>query len=360
MRRNIVKTSARNLRQTYLQQYLKPFLQRVHPDLFQGHPKEQLRNSTSLQDLLPLIGHEKTAGRMDTHPLRHNDSTESGPVKVIFYFKPKATVGRSEETVSSQIELESVEHLLPDLHSSVCSIKDAGGHRATVLEREIKSWQTVQSFLELCRKVGVSIKDSDQQDAALHLEQSVREATAQDRSTHTHVPQKPLSAVFEEELKSSFSGSGVAAGGEVIRGMYLDKSGAVPLASDAQLMIESNPLLFKGPTLSPSRLNKVVRTWIYWQEEDQQSMVSPIEPGTQFTPFRLSDWWRKVPVIILNSAKERAEMLRPASSTDSQVITSSNGPGKGILVVDQEMSKQGMRAVCYSGPVQSLLAGASN
>ncbi|KAI8362097.1 hypothetical protein B0O80DRAFT_421674 [Mortierella sp. GBAus27b] len=333
MHGNIVKTSARNLRQTYIQQYLKSFLRRVHPDLFQGHPKEQLRNSTSLQDLLPVINYEKTK-QADTPLIHSSNNRETKPTKLVFYFKNKDPADRSKDA-PGQNGLESAEHLLPDLHPTVSSVKDDVGYSATTmtLEQEIRSWQMVQSFMELCRKVGVSVKDGDQQDVALNLEQAVQKVSALDRSRHSQAPQKPLSEVFEEELKEAFAGSGVAAGGEVMGEMDFGKAGAVPLALDAQMMIESNPLLFRSPTLPVNRLRKTVRTWIYWQEEDRQLAGSSVESGAQSMPFRLSDWWRKVPIMVLSSAKERSAMLqRTSTSGDSQ--------GMGILVVDQDMSKQ--------------------
>ncbi|KAK3819881.1 MAG: hypothetical protein J3Q66DRAFT_335729 [Benniella sp.] len=346
MHRNIAKASARNLRQTYIQQYLKSFLRRVHPDLFHSHPKEQLRNSTSLQDLLPLISHEKTK-HADTPLLYSKNDTESGPTKVAFYFKPKTSDDRSQATLPGQKKLEFTEHLLPDPNPTISPTQGASRPNLMVLEREVKSWQMVQSFMELCQKVGVSVKDSDQQDIAKQLEQSVREASTQNRLTHSQEPQKPLSEVFEEELKGSLSGSGVGTGGTGLSEMHLGKAGATPLALDATMMIESNPLLFRGPTLSPSRLSKVVRTWIFWQEEDQELVASSSGSGPQLTPFRLSEWWRKVPVMVLSSSKERAEILRSAPTPDDKGSGTPRGavPGKGILVVDQEMSKQEM--TCY-------------
>jgi hypothetical protein len=339
MHGNIAKASARNLRQTYIQQYLKSFLRRVHPDLFHNHPKEQLRNSTSLQDLLPLISHEKTK-HADTPLLYSKNGAESGPTKVAFYFKPKTADDRSQATLPGQKKLEFTEHLLPDPNPTISPTQDASRPNLMVLEREVKSWQMIQSFMELCRKVGVSVKDSDQQDIAKQLEQSIREASTE---THSQEPQKPLSEVFEEELKGSLSETGVGTGGTGLSEMHLGKTGATPLALDAKMMIESNPLLFRGPTLSPSRLSKVVRTWIYWQEEDQQLVASSTGSGPQLTPFRLSEWWRKVPVMVLSSSKERAEILRSVPTPGDKGSGTPRGavPGKGILVVDQEMSKQG-------------------
>ncbi|KAF9983606.1 hypothetical protein BGZ65_001619 [Modicella reniformis] len=334
MRVNIVKTSSKDLRQGYMQQYLKLLLRRVHPDLFQSYPKEQLRNSISLQDLLPLINHEKGV-QMESRPFRSSSDTESRPTKLVFYLKPKTTIDNSRETPSSRTELESAEHLLPDPNTTISSNEDTIRPSTMALKREIRSWQMVQSFLKLCRKVGVSVKDSDQQDVAQQLEQSIRAASTQDRSNHLQVSQKPLSEVFEGELKDSFSESELGTRGE----MHLGKTGAAPpLSLDAQVMIKTNSLLFKSPELSSSRLSKVIRTWIYWQEEDRRLVGSSIKSDTQIVPFSLSDWWRKVPVIVLSSTQERAEMLRLASTaTDDH-----RGPGRGILVVDQVMSKQEM------------------
>jgi hypothetical protein len=280
-----------------------------------------------------VINYEKTK-QADTPPIRSSNDKEIKPTKLVFYFKNEDAADRSKDT-PGQNGLESAEHLLPNLHPTVSSVKDDVGYSATTmtLEQEIKSWQMVQSFLELCRKVGVSVKDGDQQDVALNLEQAVQKVSALDRSRHSQAPQKPLSEVFEEELKEAFAGSGVAAGGGVMSEMAFGKAGAVPQALDAQMMIESNPLLFRSPTLPANRLRKTVRTWIYWQEEDRQ-LAGSVESGAQSMPFRLSNWWRKVPIMVLSSAKERSAMLqRTSTSGDSQ--------GMGILVVDQDMSKQG-------------------
>ncbi|KAF9109345.1 hypothetical protein BGX27_007730 [Mortierella sp. AM989] len=350
MRAHIVGKSGRDLRQNYIQQYLKQFLQRVHPDLFQNHPKEQLRNSTSLQDLLPLVNHEKHI-HSDKRPSPSGNSAENDRTKLIFYFKPKnlgtpssISANSSKAVNQSQSQLESVEHSLPAFVPTNRSIKADDNTKQDALEQELKSWQTVQSFLELCRKVGVSVKESDQKDVALQLEMSVQEITTKEKMA-SHIPQKPLSEIFQEELQSSFSGStgyrkpaqawketniGSTAAGEDVSHSYLGKIGGMAPALDAQVMIESNPLLFKSPELSSSRLSKVVRTWIHWQDEDQQQASSPSASQPSAT-FCLGNWWRKVPIMILNSKEEREGILRSSENTK-----------KAILVVDQEMSKQEM------------------
>lgn len=349
MRGHTLGKSGRDLRQNYIQQYLKQFLRRVHPDLFQKYPKEQLRNSTSLQDLLPLVNHEKTA--------QAGNSSGSSATKLLFYFRPNnphapqpIAADPSKDVTQNQSLFKSVEHTIPAIEPPPSIFDEAGGSAKQVaLEQEVKSWQTVQSFLELCRKVGVPVKDNDQKDVDLQLDMSVQEIRSIKRSEQ--VQQKPLSEIFQDGLQSSFSGShghrrptstltGVDSGnnttGESVSQTYLGKIGGTAPALDAQVMIKSNPLLFKSPELSSSRLSKVVRTWIHWQEEDQQLMTTSSELGT---PFRLSDWWRKVPVMILSSSKERGEIMK-----------SVGGNRKGMVIVDQEMSKQGLLMFCtYCG-----------
>ncbi|KAF9576526.1 hypothetical protein EC968_008004 [Mortierella alpina] len=362
---SLAQKSAREIRHSYIQQYLGKFLRKVHPDLFLSHPKEQLRNSAALQDLLPLVGHNKHDKHRDKHspPRTAGLSTsDSAPTKkLVFYYRPNhaspqhpATVDPSKDPSNGEMgstSLRSIEHMLPIVDASIPLINtidmDAQQH---ALEQEIKSWQMVQSFLDLCRKVEVSVKAQDQESVATHLEQSVKEAAMlqSKQQRGRSVPQKPLSEIFAEELQTSFSGStgiltprshqaGTSA--EVLEDIsqaHLGKMGGSPPLLDAQLMIESNPLLFKSPTVSATKLNKLVRTWIHWQEEDRHIEESLPNDSIQMEKaFRFGDWWRKVPMMILSSGEERAELLKAK-------VDRSNGQSvKGMLVVDQEMSKQG-------------------
>ncbi|KAF9943236.1 hypothetical protein BGZ67_002999 [Mortierella alpina] len=360
---SIAQKSAREIRHGYIQQYLGKFLRKVHPDLFLSHPKEQLRNSAALQDLLPLVGHNK-------HKDKHGLSRAAGPSsdgstatkKLVFYYKPRhaspqhpTAVDSSQDTSSGSevgsTTLRSVEHMLPVVDTSIPLTDpahlDAQQH---ALEQEIKSWQMVQSFLDLCRKVEVSVKSQDQENVATHLEQSVKDAAMlqSKQQRNGSVPRKPLSEIFAEELQTSFSGStgaltprshragASAEAQEDISQAQLGKMGGSAPLLDAQLMVKSNPLLFKSPTLSAAKLNKLVRTWIHWQQEDRHIEESlPNDSIQREQAFRLGDWWRKVPLMILSSGEERAELLKGR-------VDRSNGQSvQGMLVVDQQMSKEG-------------------
>ncbi|KAG0367671.1 hypothetical protein BC939DRAFT_73409 [Gamsiella multidivaricata] len=342
MRSNIVKRAGRDLRQDYIQQYLKSFLRKVHPDLFQNHPKEQLQNSASLQDLLPLVGHENNRGAT----LRPSPAGTNSPTKLVFYLKPKNDQSSSPRSSNdppkaptldpTASDLKFVEHTLPALDLQITMSSDGRSAKGEALEQEAKSWQMVQSFFDLCKKVDISVKDIDQQEVVQHLDQSIQEATTTTQSNRHRAPQKPLSEVFEEDLRNSFAESGIGvsdqAMNEDISSTHLDKIGGTATALDAQVMIKSNQLLFKSPKLSASRLSKVVRTWIHWQEEDQQLEGSLSNKQPSRTSFHIGDWWRKVPVMILSSEKERTEV---SHGHNGQSI-------KGMLVVDQEMSKHDM------------------
>ncbi|CAO3564642.1 unnamed protein product [Mortierella alpina] len=359
--------SAREIRHSYIQQYLGKFLRKVHPDLFLSHPKEQLRNSAALQDLLPLVGHNK---HKDNHSLPRaagpSTSDNTATKKLVFYYKPGpghaspqqlAAVSPSQATssgseVGGSTALRSVEHTLPIVDTSIPSVgtapMDAQQH---ALEQEIKSWQMVQSFLDLCRKVEVSVKTQDQESVASHLKQSVKDAAMlqSKQQRNGSVPQRPLSEIFAEELQTSFSGStgtsaprphraaATAEAQEDISQAHLGKMGGSAPLLDARLMIQSNPLLFKSPALSTAKLNKLIRTWIHWQHEDRHIEESlPNGSIQREKAFRLGEWWRKVPVMILSSGEERAELLKTR-------VGRSNGQSvQGMLVVDQEMSKQDM------------------
>ncbi|KAG0031245.1 hypothetical protein BGZ82_007066 [Podila clonocystis] len=329
MRPSILKRPARELRQDYIQQYLKHFLRRVHPDLFQKYPKEQLRNSASLQDLLPLVNYEKQ-GLTDSKPVSlESHALGSKCAQLVFYYKPdKATT-----------ELKQVEHALPLPIDTRIPIDLQDASNQIVLEQEVKSWEMVQSFLELCRKVGVPVKEPDQKDVSIQLEQSIQEVKAKQPQQRT--PQKPLGEIFAEELQGSFSGSlGSASypsppsgsvvddmdtGARDISSTHLGKIGGSAPALDAQVMIRSNPLLFQSPELSKSKLGRVIRTWIHWQEEDEQSPVAQVR-------FRLSDWWRKVPLMIMSSSEERASVLKASEAKST----------RSLLIVDADMSKHDM------------------
>ncbi|KAG0202257.1 P-type ATPase [Mortierella sp. GBA30] len=364
-----IKTSPGEIRRNYIQQYLNQFLRRVHPDLFLSHPKEQLRNSASLQDLLPLVSHEKHKDKNSPRTVPTNSSAYDTPIKkLVFYFRPKqnaistGTGGRPRDGATglgsdTATPLRSVEHMLPVIDLRTTVTNSSGRTRAdqSAVEQEIKSWQMVQSFLDLCRKVEITVKEAHQKDIALHLEQSLKDAEAQQsiRKKRESVPQKPLSEVFAEELQSSFSGStgttpttpstssscltgsNALAAHDELSHIQLGKIGGSAPALDAQLMIQSNPLLFKSPGLTSTRLNKVVRTWIHWQHEDQQE-DGRNQVSEKHEPFRLSNWWRKVPVMVLSSAEERDEVLKARGESIN------SGSTKGMLVVDPEMSKQEM------------------
>ncbi|KFH70533.1 hypothetical protein MVEG_03383 [Podila verticillata NRRL 6337] len=340
MRPSILKRP-RELRQDYIQQYLKHFLRKVHPDLFQKHPKEQLRNSASLQDLLPLVNHEKQ-GLIQSRPDSSLESHASGSksAQLVFYYKPDMAA----------TELKQVEHVLPLPIDARIPIGQQDASQQKVLEQEVKSWEMVQSFLELCRKVGVPVKEPDQKDVSIQLEQSIQEVKA--KQPQQRKPQKPIGEIFAEELQGSFSGSlgsassspppsrstvGDMDGTSDISSTHLGKIGGSAPALDAQVMIRSNPLLFQSPELSKSKLGRVIRTWIHWQEEDESTMAQE--------RFRLSEWWRKVPLMIMSTAEERTSMLKASDAKST----------RGMLIVDADMSKHDMIKYLHTnlGRVQS-------
>ncbi|KAG0053512.1 hypothetical protein BGZ83_000929 [Gryganskiella cystojenkinii] len=333
--------TAGEIRQAYLQQYLKQFLRKVHPDLFQHHPKEQLQNSNSLQDLLPLVNSIKDSHSTTLLNTRHPKSIkdpEEPSARFLFYYrgntKPAPTSPAdstpSTSSTSTSTELAAVEHSLPLINTRIAhdSNETRADAQAEALDRELKSWQMVQSFLGLCEKVGVTIKGSDKEEVDRHVEESKKIATK--NFTQNRTPQKPLREIFQEELQNSFSGSDGHVGAEhvdrdAVSHARLGKIGGSAPVLDAQVMIRSNPLLFKSPDLSKSKLSKLVRTWIHWQEEDMEV--------TERSPFTLQQWWRKVPVMVLASADERSKLLKAAAQNQ-------NGPStKGMLVVHQGMSK---------------------
>ncbi|GJJ68952.1 hypothetical protein EMPS_01298 [Entomortierella parvispora] len=326
----LLKQSAGEIRQVYLQQYLKLFLRRVHPDLFQHHPKEQLQNSNSLQDLLPLVHAVKDPSLNPARP--STSKADSNTAKLLFYYREKMAPSATDSSKSTSAELVAVEHTLPLINTKISTDQESSGNvKAEALERELKSWEMVQSFLGLCQKVGVPIKGSDQEE----IDRLVQESKEATKKSHARgrVPQKPLGEIFQEELQNSFSGSAGHVGArstldDISTQANLGKmAGSVPVL-DAQSMIRSNPLLFKSPDMSKAKLSKLVRRWIHWQEEDL---------GESQKPFRLGHWWRKVPVMVLATAHERKEVLARSTSQGP------NEPSaKGMLIVDQEMSKQEM------------------
>ncbi|KAF8948012.1 hypothetical protein BGZ47_006875 [Haplosporangium gracile] len=371
MRTNIAKSAA-SLRQDYLQQYLKQFLRRVHPDLFQHHPKEQLQNSASLQDLLPIVSHNKNKGA--SLPPNHTSSPAETTKKLAFYYRSKDAGHKSNISVGSTGMPEGmalVEHTFPlaiDPRIPTSSTIDSGASsKQDLLEREVKSWEMVQSFVDLCRKVGVPVKAPDQIDISSHLEESIMNAKTGTRANQQRraASQKLVSEVFQEELQSSFSGSSGHAGSAIssssltdgsniyvksgssfdtISDSHLGKIGGIAPALDAQLMIQSNPLLFKSPALSSAKLSKTIRTWIHWQDEDRHlhqgvnNSSSDFEASVQ-KPFRLGGWWRKLPIMILSSSSERAEILK-AATADPAGKDANRQSIKGMLIVNQDMSKQ--------------------
>ncbi|KAF9405584.1 hypothetical protein BGZ94_003459 [Podila epigama] len=328
---------ATTLRKNYIQQCLTQFLRRVHPDLFQKHPAEQLKNSASLQDLLPLVQQELRGGAQitDTH------SPASKSASLVFYCHPKE---------KGAADLIQVEHVLPIVDTLIPLDNSADTTKQSVLEREVRSWEMVQSFMELCRKVGVPIKELDRLDVNTQLEQSLQDAKS--ASKFKTAPHKPIGEIFAQELQESFAGSlgnanirrsdthlptenttsdGGASSSTQLNDSttLLGKIGGSAPALDAQVMIQTNPLLFKSPNLSATKLGRLIRTWIYWQEEDEHLETSP------HARFRLSSWWRKVPIMIASSALEHKSMLQSGSS-------GGGGTTQGMLVVHPEMTKEDM------------------
>ncbi|KAF9204495.1 hypothetical protein BGZ59_001023 [Podila verticillata] len=247
-------------------------------------------------------------------------------------------------------ELKQVEHVLPLPIDARIPIGQQDASQQKVLEQEVKSWEMVQSFLELCRKVGVPVKEPDQKDVSIQLEQSIQEVKA--KQPQQRKPHKPIGEIFAEELQGSFSGSlgsassspppsrstvGDMDGTSDISSTHLGKIGGSAPALDAQVMIRSNPLLFQSPELSKSKLGRVIRTWIHWQEEDESTMAQE--------RFRLSEWWRKVPLMIMSTAEERTSMLKASDAKST----------RGMLIVDADMSKHDMIKYLHTnlGRVQS-------
>lgn len=370
MRTKIAKSAA-SLRQDYLQQYLKQFLRCVHPDLFQHHPKEQLQNSTSLQDLLPIVSHDKN--KSASLAPNHTSSPIESTKKLAFYYRTKDAGHKNSNSAASAGRSEGltlVEHTLPlAIDPRISFTTDSGASsKQDLLEREVKSWEMVQSFVDLCRKVGVPVKTPDQTDISSHLEESITNAKTATRANQQRhaTPQKPVSEVFQEELQSSFSGSSGHVGStplsssltsesdihvksgsslDTISESHLGKIGGTAPALDAQLMIQSNPLLFKSPTLSSAKLSKIIRTWIHWHDEDQHLHQGTNNSSSTFEarvqkPFRLGDWWRKVPIMVLSSKEERTEILK-AATADPVGKDANRQSTKGMLIVNQDMSKQG-------------------
>ncbi|KAG0294867.1 hypothetical protein BGZ96_000278 [Linnemannia gamsii] len=368
MRTNIAKSTA-SIRQDYLQQYLRQFLRRVHPDLFQHHPKEQLQNSSSLQDLLPIVSHDKNKST-SLRPNHTSSSPAETTKKLAFYYKNKDARQKSSTSAGStgtQEGLTLVEHTLPLAFDPriPSSTESSASSKQDLLEREVKSWEMVQSFVDLCRKVGVPVKAPDQIDISGHLEESITHAKTATRANQQQrtAPQKPVSEVFQEELQSSFSGSSGHVGSlsasslgksdihiksgsslDTISDAHLGKIGGIAPALDAELMIQSNSLLFKSPTLSSAKLGKTIRTWIHWQDEDQHLHLGSASSSSDHDssaqkPFRLGDWWRKVPIMVLSSSVERTEILKAATADPAGKGTNRQST-KGMLIVDQDMSKQ--------------------
>ncbi|KAF9583015.1 hypothetical protein BGW38_010418 [Lunasporangiospora selenospora] len=360
--KDATRDATKLLQQKYIQQHLKAFLRRVHPDLFQHHPKEQLQNSESLQFLLPLVTPSKSHSRPSTSTPSNPNSSDSAK-KLAFYFRGTSTHNETISTTGDEVSpqpLVFIEHSLPvvdPLDSNNSSKQDR-------LDHEAKSWFMVQSFLELCRKVGVAVKETDFSEVTVRLDESTKSTEATKRRSQ---PQRPLSEIFAEELQGSFSGSSGHVGSQALlypkpllskvrpglEGSFgprtdvnngypsyarLGKTGGPSSNMDADMMIASNPLLFMSPDLSKKKLKKFVRTWIYWQEEDRNRSVGdsmrPEAMANRVESFDLVQWWRKVPVMVMSSATERAQALKAPSAQE----------GKAILVVDIDMSKEEMTA----------------
>ncbi|KAG0261609.1 hypothetical protein DFQ27_002874, partial [Actinomortierella ambigua] len=213
----LIEKAAREIRQDYVQRYLKQFLRRVHPDLFQHHPKEQAQNSASLQELLPIVGHDKQKMTANTPPAHVRDPP-SLTANLSFYVRPitsaaiAASVAASETGSGSTKNATSrpltlVEHNLPLPQAPIQAYTQHAMLNMQELEQELRSWEMVQSFMHLCTKVGVSVAEADQQYMQKQY-QAVREAIQQaSMGSSPQQAAKSLQEIFVEELQGSFAGS---------------------------------------------------------------------------------------------------------------------------------------------------------
>ncbi|KAF9978922.1 hypothetical protein BGZ73_008427 [Actinomortierella ambigua] len=313
--------AAKELRQSYVQRYLKQFLRRVHPDLFQHHPKEQAQNSASLQELLPIVGYDKQK-RTAIVPPAHGSDTLPLTTKLSFYIRPApaaaATTTVTAAANASPPPLTLIEHNLPLPHVPTQALTEPATLNIPELEQELQSWEMVRSFMQLCTKVGVPVTNADEQctqeqQQALHM--AVQQAKAGPSPKQT---ERSLKEIFAEELQGSFAGSS----GKTTESLAWKVGGGYDVEEQARHMIESNPLLFTSAEVSRARLEKTMRKWLYWQEEDKQQMFREQLRTSEGTKegqagtvprrnlFRLQDWWRKVPVYVAGSSREQARILQ--------------------------------------------------
>ncbi|KAG0230871.1 hypothetical protein BGW41_002390 [Actinomortierella wolfii] len=374
MRRRVTlaaENAANEIRQGYVQRYLKQFLRRVHPDLFQHYPSEQAQNSASLQELLPLVGHDKQKKLHVVAPPISGDSSSSSPLttKLAFYVRP---ISKAAATLpSNNPPLALVEHHLPVPHvtPSPTQTVSLSGVNIQELEQELRSWEMVRSFLELCAKVGVSVAEADQQytnEQYQELNTAIQQAETNPAPKHT---EKSLKEIFAEELQGSFAGSTGKTSQSVHSSKTLSSStetqtwkvgGGLDVEEQARRMIESNKLLFTSEGVTRAGLEKMVRKWLHWQEEDRRRMYSEqlrtSEAGEQTgdgslkDAFRLQDWWRKVPTYVAENSQEQKRI---------QLEMQRQGRG-GMIVVAQDSTKEAVQAEYQRSQQEQMKQPAEN
>lgn len=275
---------------TYLKRYWKPFVLCIHPDFFTNKPAEKKVNAQSLQHLQKLV-----------HPILNSKEdgsapTQNLPLEVRFY--PKTT--------AAPISIDrrpGLPELTPITH---CFELTANGKPtpAHII------WSTTFSFLTLCEKLGIDVRDAD---LKLVKENALRLSTPQSQGMH-RPPSASLTEVFAREFRRSAAAATI--------------SHMKDADMDVNTFSESNYLLFSEPGLV---------------KEQQQAAIKKLLLCKRET--KLQQWWGKVPVVIV-SRKVDGTKVDETKVDKAESLTKK----KGLLVIPWDATKHGMGQLANYNP----------
>ncbi|KAG2225752.1 hypothetical protein INT45_011420 [Circinella minor] len=236
--------------------YLKKLVLQTHPDFFHGDPIKGKRNATSLQQLYGILNPLLKTNESNTTLRKKNEQQEQKQQQQLEFYRKKA---RKTRIVS-------------------------------IFEHSSNEWQTVASFLRLCKQLDIDVVPSD-----LQAVQDMITKKEQEMTSH-HNRRKGVLSLREEFARALHKQSTTMA--------TMTTGETTTKISWSPGHILGNKLLTFGPDIDK---NKVVKQWCGY--------MSKLEPER---------WWGIMPALVVSSQK------------DAQSLSSSK-QGRGILIFSSDM-----------------------
>ncbi|KAI7856806.1 hypothetical protein BDC45DRAFT_566870 [Circinella umbellata] len=240
--------------------YLKKLVLQTHPDFFHGDPMKGKRNATSLQQLYGILNPLINTNESNT-TLRKKSDQQKQQQQLEFYGKK----ARKTRIVS-------------------------------IFEHSSNEWQTVASFLRLCKQLDIDVVPSDIQAVQDMI-------TKKEQETASHHNKRKGGLILREEFARALHKQSTTMA-------TMTTGETTTKISWSPERILSNKLLIFGPDIDK---NKVVKQWCDY--------MSKLEPER---------WWGIMPALVVSSQK------------DAQSLSSSK-QGRGILIFSSDMGYSDMK-----------------